>query len=37
MKEEGKDEISRQYYDRAQNLVRWGKAKRRVRNLDTIV
>lgn len=37
MKEEGKDEISRQYYERAQNLVRWGKAKRRVRNLDTIV
>ena len=27
MKEEGKDEISRQYYERAQNLVRWGKAK----------
>ena len=37
MKEEGKDEISRQYYERAQNLVRWGKAKRKVRNLDTIV
>ena len=37
MKEEGKDEISRQYYERAQNLVRWGKAKRKIRNLDTIV
>ena len=37
MKEEGKDEISRQYYERAQDLVRWGKAKRKVRNLDTIV
>jgi DNA-binding response OmpR family regulator len=37
MKEQGKDEISRQYYERAQNLVRWGKAKRKVRNLDTIV
>ncbi len=37
MKEEGKEEISRQYYERAQSLVRWGKAKRRVRNLDTIV
>ncbi|OPX63604.1 MULTISPECIES: response regulator [unclassified Methanoregula] len=37
MKEQGRDEISRQYYERAQNLVRWGKAKRKVRNLDTIV
>jgi len=37
MKEQGKDELSRQYYERAQNLVRWGKAKRKVRNLDTIV
>jgi len=37
MKEEGKDELSRQYYERAQSLVRWGKAKRKVRNLDTIV
>lgn len=37
MKEQGKDEISRQYYERAQNLVRWGKARRKTRNLDTIV
>jgi tetratricopeptide (TPR) repeat protein len=37
MKEDGKDEISRQYYERAQSLVRWGKAKRKMRNLDTIV
>jgi len=37
MKEEGKDEISRQYYERAQSLVRWGKARRKTRNLDTIV
>ena len=37
MKEQGKDELSRQYYERAQNLVRWGKAKRKVRNFDTIV
>jgi Flp pilus assembly protein TadD/DNA-binding response OmpR family regulator len=37
MKEQGKDELSRQYYERAQNLVRWGKAKRKIRNLDTIV
>ena len=37
MKEQGKDEISRQYYERAQNLVRWGKAKRKTRNLDTMV
>ena len=27
MKEQGKDEISRQYYERAQDLVRWGKAR----------
>jgi CheY-like chemotaxis protein len=37
MKEQGKDEISRQYYERAQDLVRWGKARRKIRNLDTIV
>lgn len=37
MKEQGKEELSRQYFERAQNLVRWGKAKRKVRNLDTIV
>jgi len=37
MKEQGKDEISRQYYERAQNLVRWGKAKRKTRNFDTMV
>jgi DNA-binding response OmpR family regulator len=37
MNEQGKDELSRQYYERAQNLVRWGKAKRKTRNLDTIV
>jgi len=37
MKEEGKDETSRQYYERAQSLVRWGKARRKMRNLDTIV
>jgi Flp pilus assembly protein TadD/DNA-binding response OmpR family regulator len=37
MKEQGKDELSRQYYERAQNLVRWGKAKRKIRNLDAIV
>ncbi len=37
MKEEGRDELSRQYYERAQILVRWGKAKRKSRNLDTIV
>ena len=29
MKEQGKDELSRQYYERAQNLVRWGKAKKK--------
>jgi Flp pilus assembly protein TadD/DNA-binding response OmpR family regulator len=37
MKEQGKDELSRQYYDKAQDLVRWGKAKRKMRNLDSIV
>lgn len=37
VKEQGKDEISRQYFERAQDLVRWGKAKRKTRNLDTIV
>jgi CheY-like chemotaxis protein len=36
-KEEGKEEMSRQYYEKAQNLVRWGKAKRKTRNLDTLV
>jgi CheY-like chemotaxis protein len=37
MKEQGKDEISRHYYERARDLVRWGKARRKKRNLDTIV
>jgi tetratricopeptide (TPR) repeat protein len=37
MKEQGKDAISRQYYERAHNLVRWGKAKRTKRDFDTIV
>ncbi len=37
MKEQGKEELSRQYFERAQNLVRWGKAKRKTRNLDAIV
>jgi CheY-like chemotaxis protein len=37
MTEQGKDEMSRQYYERARNLVRWGKARRKVRKLDTIV
>jgi CheY-like chemotaxis protein/Tfp pilus assembly protein PilF len=37
MKEQGKDAISRQYYERAHNLVRWGKAKRTKRDLDTMV
>jgi CheY-like chemotaxis protein/regulator of sirC expression with transglutaminase-like and TPR domain len=37
MKEEGKEELSRQHFEQAQNLVRWGKAKRKTRDLDTIV
>jgi DNA-binding response OmpR family regulator/Flp pilus assembly protein TadD len=37
MTEQGKDGMSRQYYERARNLVRWGKARRKARNLDTIV
>jgi hypothetical protein len=37
MKEQGKEELARQYFDRAQNLVRWGKAKRKTRNFDAIV
>jgi DNA-binding response OmpR family regulator len=37
MKELGKDELSRQYYYRAQDLIRWGKSKRKTRNLDTMV
>jgi regulator of sirC expression with transglutaminase-like and TPR domain len=37
MKEQGKDELSRQYYERAQDLIRWGKARRKKRDLDTIV
>lgn len=37
MKELGKDEMSRQYYYRAQDLIRWGKSKRKIRNLDTMV
>jgi hypothetical protein len=37
MKEQGKDAISRQYYERAQDLIRWGKARRKKRDLDTIV
>jgi DNA-binding response OmpR family regulator len=37
MKEQGKEELSRKYYERAQDLVRWGKARRKKRDLDTIV
>jgi Flp pilus assembly protein TadD len=37
MRELGKDEQSRQYFDRAQDLVRWGKARRKTRNLDNLV
>ncbi len=37
MKEQGKDELSRQYYDRARDIARSGKAQRKERNLDTIV
>lgn len=37
MKEQGKDEKSRQCYERAQDLIRWGKSKRKKRDLDTLV
>jgi len=37
MREQGKDGMSRQYYERARDLFRWGKATRKVRKLDTIV
>ena len=37
MKEQGKDEMSREYYERARNLVHSGKANRKARKLDTIV
>jgi DNA-binding NarL/FixJ family response regulator/Tfp pilus assembly protein PilF len=37
MNEQGKDEKSRHYFERAQDLVRWGKSRRKKRNLDTIV
>jgi DNA-binding response OmpR family regulator len=37
MKELGKDELSRQYFERAQDLVRWGKSRKKTRNLDSLV
>ena len=37
MKELGKVELSRQYFDRAQELIRMGKSKRKKRDFDTIV
>lgn len=37
MKEQGKNELSRQYFERALDLVRRGKAHRKKRDLDTIV
>lgn len=37
IKEQGKDELSRQYNERARDLARSGKAHKKVRNLDTLV
>jgi PAS domain S-box-containing protein len=36
-RELGKDEQSRQYFERAQDLVRWGKSRKKTRNLDLLV
>jgi DNA-binding response OmpR family regulator/Tfp pilus assembly protein PilF len=36
-REQGKIELSRQCFERARDLVRWGKAKRKKRDLDTLV
>jgi len=37
LRELGKDEQSRQYFERAQDLVRWGKSRKKTRNLDILV
>lgn len=37
MKELGKDVIAQQYFERANNIIRWNKATKRVRNLDHLV
>jgi PAS domain S-box-containing protein len=37
MRELGRDEQSRQFFERAQDLVRWGKSRKKTRNLDLLV
>jgi DNA-binding response OmpR family regulator/Flp pilus assembly protein TadD len=37
MKELGKEEMSRQYYSQAQDLISRGKSRSRIRNLDSLV
>ncbi|MDO9326667.1 MAG: tetratricopeptide repeat protein [Methanoregula sp.] len=37
MKELGKSELSRQYYDRSNDLVRFGSPRKKMRNFDTLV
>jgi Flp pilus assembly protein TadD len=37
MRELGRDEQSRQFFERAQDLVRWGKSRKKIRNLDLLV
>jgi len=36
MKEQGKSELSRQYFDRAKDLVLWNKAYKKTRNFDVL-
>jgi Flp pilus assembly protein TadD len=37
MKELGKSELTHQYYDRSGELIRHGTARKKTRNLDTLV
>lgn len=37
MKELGKSELSRQYYDRSSDLIRYSNARKKVRNFNTLV